>query len=251
MSTLLLPPLFCYNDAMNQLAFLKKSWDAGQLAHAYVFSGQDMAALKNVADELVAHAKCTFPDVISISSVQSESSQKNEKDMMEIDVDQIRQVQQFLSYKSYNGGLKTVVVENAERMNAEAQNCFLKSLEEPKGQTLIILLCQKPELLLPTIFSRCQVVTFLSGTPVESSPLSKELQNVIAGDLAEKFKYAKGVNLEGGNFEKIISALQQHFRNQDIVGHKNILARLLEMERKAQTTNVNKKLALEILLMEL
>ncbi len=260
---------------MNQLEFLKKMWDGGQLAHAYIFSGADMVGLKKAANELLGHAGCKFPDVITLSSAQSDSSIKNEKDMMEIDIDQIRRVQQFLSYKSYNGGLKAVVVEHAERMNVEAQNCFLKNLEEPKGQTLIMLLCDKPEYLLPTIASRCQTIRFSAKSEAQEAVLPQVLQNVINGDLAEKFKFAKTANLEGENFENMLAGLQRHFRNlllDKIQGETNlpaspaggritseytnekmvsVLRQIETLQHQAATTNLNNKLALEILLLEL
>ncbi len=257
----------------NQLEFLKQKYDAGQLAHAYIFSGHDMQTLQSLANELALHANCKFPDLITISSIHSESSVKNEKDMMEIDVDQVRQAQQFLSYKSYNGGLKAVIVTHAERMNAQAQNCFLKSLEEPKGQTLIMLLAEKPEFLLPTIASRCQAIVFSGKTAMQEPALSEELSRVISADLAEKFKYAKGVNLEGENFGALLNALQRHFRslllaqigvidnanlrmdlhapNYSIEKLKKIIRLIEQTSYQAATTNQNNKLALEIVLLEL
>ena len=148
-----------------QWEFLKNKFEAGPtaggLAHAYLFSGQDEAGVKSFVQEFVAlvcglkKGVTQYIDLLVVKSENSDSSLKNEKDMMEIDIDQIRAVQQFLSYKSYYGGYKIVIIENAQRMNAQAQNCFLKSLEEPKGKTLIILQSANPEFLLPTIFSRC------------------------------------------------------------------------------------------------
>jgi DNA polymerase-3 subunit delta' len=55
---------------------------------------------------------------------------------------------------------KVFVVEEAETMNAAAQNALLKTLEEPAGRTLIVLLTDQPESLLPTIRSRCQAFPF-------------------------------------------------------------------------------------------
>src|SRR3712207_9357567 len=55
---------------------------------------------------------------------------------------------------------KVFVVEQAELLSAAAQNALLKTLEEPAGRTLIVLLTDQPGALLPTIRSRCQVVPF-------------------------------------------------------------------------------------------
>ena len=65
------------------------------------------------------------------------------------------------SQKSIQGRGKVFVVEQAELMNTAAQNAILKTLEEPSGRTLIILLSDQSSSLLPTIFSRCQVMHFV------------------------------------------------------------------------------------------
>lgn len=67
---------------------------------------------------------------------------------------------------------KVFVVEQAELMNAQAQNALLKTLEEPFGRTLIILLTDQPDVLLPTIRSRCQMLRFCS---LESGLVRREL----------------------------------------------------------------------------
>jgi len=254
-----------------QWNFLKNKLEAGNLAHAYIFSGSDIANIKQFAEELISlvcNAKLNiqqYPDVLMVGSKNSSSSIKNEKDMMEIDIGQIRNVQSFLSYTSYYGGYKVVMIEHAERMNIEAQHCFLKSLEEPKGKTLIILLCDKPDMVLPTISSRCQTITFFTKN-LRDIQLPKELESVIHADLAEKFKYAKGVNLEGDYFNQILDGLQQYFRNMllgkigvtkvaennySIEKLQKIITLLQTLSYQAKIYNINKKLALELLLLEL
>lgn len=263
--------------------FLKNKFEAGQLAHSYLFSGSQEANLlsfakefiklvnsKTIATSDVAIEKENYPDLLTVKSANSESSIKNEKDMMEIDVGQVRQVNNFLSYKSYYGGYKTVIMENAERMNTQAQNSFLKTLEEPKGNTVIILISSKAETLLPTIFSRCQTIKFY---PSQKYAFSKQqqgiLQNilpVINQDLAEKFLFAKNVNLENGNAIEILEVLQRHFRNlllikigvvkgeeskYSIEKLKKILRLIETISHQVATTNASSKLALEIILLEL
>src|SRR3989338_7537900 len=124
-----------FMDYKKQFDFLRGKFEAGKLAHAYVLSGRDTASLKIFANDFVKLIGCKFPDVITVRSLDSKSSRENGKDMMEIKIEQIRDVQYFLTYKSYYGGFKTIVIEDAERMTTDAQDCFLKNLEEPKGQT--------------------------------------------------------------------------------------------------------------------
>jgi DNA polymerase-3 subunit delta' len=74
--------------------------------------------------------------------------------------------------KSVMGRGKFFVVEEAELMNAAAQNSMLKTLEEPSGRTVIVLLTDQPAALLPTIRSRCQIIRF---APLDRSSVIKEL----------------------------------------------------------------------------
>lgn len=286
-----------------QWEFLKNKFEAGQFSHAYLFAGQNKIGKKDFAKEFIKLINClyyksqsfenrsikktpcgqcqncnliekeSFPDLLMVTSINSESSIKNERDSMEIDVAQIRQVNSFLSYKSYYGGYKAVIIENAERMNQEAQNCFLKTLEEPKGKTVIILVSSKPEMLLPTIFSRCQVIKFFSFEKHQESKEQEEalksLLPIITAELAAKFQYAKKVNLEGDNFNVILEVLQRYFRNvmlmkigaikenpqftsnYPILKIKKIIKLIENIRYQMLTTNANPKLALEILLLEL
>jgi DNA polymerase-3 subunit delta' len=73
----------------------------------------------------------------------------------QIKVDQIRELIESLSLSSFRGGRKTAVVENAESLNANGANAFLKTLEEPSGDTLLILVARPSHRLPATIASRC------------------------------------------------------------------------------------------------
>lgn len=78
-----------------------------------------------------------------------------------ISIDMIRQAQRFLQHKTIGSGeiRRVMLVENAHAMTPEAQNAFLKSLEEPPVDTIIILTVSQPEQLLATITSRVQTLS--------------------------------------------------------------------------------------------
>lgn len=92
-----------------------------------------------------------------------------------ISVDEVRELIDELSEKPYEGGFRTVVIEDADKMNDRAQNAFLKTLEEPDGRTVFFLLTARKEALLPTIRSRCRPVFMprLPESTVESELLSR------------------------------------------------------------------------------
>jgi len=270
-----------------QWSFLTKRFKSGNGAHAYLFSGKDIEHIKATAQDFAKFVNCgdeakfslgkfcnkcpscqmiekgIFSDLSVVKSQNSESSQKNGKDMMEIAVEQARQAQEFLAYTSYYGGPKLLIVENAERMSTEAQNCFLKTLEEPRGNAIIMLLSSKPDLLLPTILSRCQEIKFFGQ---KSQEVSREEENILKGlkkvlseDLAAKFQYAKTANVEGENFNKILVALQKHLRHtllenintgNPVVKLQKTLTLVEDISHQEETGTINKKMALEIILMQ-
>jgi DNA polymerase III delta prime subunit len=249
-----------------QREILKRSLEAGQMAHAYLFVGQEGIGKKMLALEFAESIGCKFPDLLVVSEANKKDSKfgGHPLGLGEIKISQIREIQNFLAYKSYNGGYKIVVVDEAEKMNVEAQNCFLKTLEEPKGNTLIILVSAKPDMMLPTIVSRCQIVKFFKpkNLPENSEKIKKDkeildgLLPVLNSNLAEKFKYVKSIDFEKTDPRKIIEVLQKHFRKQILDGSakketRNFLKLSEEISQKLLFTNANAKLALEILLMEI
>jgi DNA polymerase-3 subunit delta' len=251
-----------------QKEFLKKKFESEQLSHAYLFTGSNGIGKKTFALEFVESIGCKFPDLMMVEPDESK----------EISIKKIREVQNFLAYKSYNGGVKTVIVDQAEKMNAEAQNCFLKTLEEPKGNTLIILVSSKPDLFLPTIASRCQILKFFrpKDLPINSEKVRQEKETleklvpVINANLSEKFKYAKEFDFDNQDFGETLEILQRSFRDlllekagaeasksvlpgkkYSVSQVKNILNLIDSISNKLLFTNASPKLALEILLMEL
>jgi len=140
------------------------------LAHAYLFSGQAGIGKKRTAFALAAAVNCLNARPEG-GCGECSSCRKVEKlchpdvhvlvpDGDEIKIDQIRQVQADFALKPFEGTKKVLIVDNAESMNAASSNAFLKTLEEPPGDALIILITAMPQSLLPTIRSRCQEIAF-------------------------------------------------------------------------------------------
>jgi DNA polymerase-3 subunit delta' len=80
-----------------------------------------------------------------------------------IGVDEIRNLEHTLHLAAPSGSRKVGVLVEADRMNEQAANAFLKTLEEPPDNTLLILLTANPQRLLPTILSRCVRIPLLGG----------------------------------------------------------------------------------------
>ena len=166
-----------------------------KFAPAYLFAGPDgvgrsIAArrfLEGMITDGVAFMrerkrieKLNHPDILWIEpsymhqgklipqSITKEAS-INKKSPPLIRLEQIRDIKKFLSKQPIEAKLHMVVIEEAERMNEAAANALLKTLEEPQNGVLI-LICQRPENLLSTIRSRCQIIPF---TKLHSNDLEK------------------------------------------------------------------------------
>ena len=93
-----------------------------------------------------------------------------EKDRREIVIDQVRDLIHTVGLTARFGRYKVVIVNPAEQMNRHAANTLLKTLEEPPGATVLLLVSSSPALLLATIRSRCQIIDF----PVPNRALAVE-----------------------------------------------------------------------------
>ena len=89
----------------------------------------------------------TYPDHLSVIAEKTH-----------LGVDDIRYANSFLQKTAHLGKFKTVLIEHAQTMTQAAANALLKTLEEPSNNTVIILLTNDIEMLLPTIISRCRVL---------------------------------------------------------------------------------------------
>tara|TARA_B100000965_G_C19577060_1_gene751801 strand:+ start:1050 stop:2009 length:960 start_codon:yes stop_codon:yes gene_type:complete len=117
----------------------------------------------------------------SISQEKVKSESINIKSPPQIRLGQIKEIIEFLGKKPLESERSIVIIDSIEKMNESASNALLKTLEEP-NTGLFILITQRPEKLLSTIRSRCQIVPFIRLN-------NKEVNNII-----KKLEVAKEIN---------------------------------------------------------
>ncbi len=103
-------------------------------------------------------AQGSHPDVRVLSPGSDEEEEGKEKASRDIRIAQVRALAGFLSVGAHRGGRKLVVVDPADAMNVPAANALLKTLEEPPGDCVFLLVSSRADALPPTIRSRCVVV---------------------------------------------------------------------------------------------
>ncbi|MCB9519597.1 MAG: DNA polymerase III subunit delta' [Myxococcales bacterium] len=152
------------------LDILKRSIHAGRVHHAYLFAGPDGVGKRRVALALAAAVNCAAPvdgdacgQCGSCHKVASDTHPDVlvvEPDGRFIKIDQVRDLQARSRYRPYEGARRVFVIDGAELLRDEAANALLKGLEEPRGDTMFVLVSSQPQRLLTTIRSRCQELRF-------------------------------------------------------------------------------------------
>lgn len=189
--------------------FLKTAIKNGKMAHAYIFVGPRGCGRSSLARNFAKAVNCEdsenapceacptcrkidkgiHPDVKWI---------KKDEKASEIKIEQMRDLQGRIILKPYEAKCKIYVIVGAELMNIEAANSFLKTLEEPPANSLLILITERPKDLLPTIVSRCQMVR-LRPLPIAEpvSILTDVLEEFSSGEYAENYTAANRNELLG------------------------------------------------------
>jgi DNA polymerase III subunit delta' len=156
------------------VSLLREGIVKGSLAHAYLFTGQPHTGKMTLAMELAKAVNCTSNDApcgecdscrridagkhtdVRIVNV-STGVQPGEKPKTEIGIDIFREdILPQVSLPPFEGKYRVYIFEGAENLSTEAANCFLKTLEEPLGRVLFILLATDEKSLPATVISRCQ-----------------------------------------------------------------------------------------------
>jgi DNA polymerase-3 subunit delta' len=110
------------------------------------------------------------PESMAADTADDPPARKEKKKSDQIRIEQVRATEGFLAVGTHRGGLRIILIDPAEAMNASAQGALLKNLEEPPPQTLYLLACSRVERLLTTIRSRCLAVPI--GIPERATALA-------------------------------------------------------------------------------
>ncbi len=300
-----------------QWKFLTRSVELEKFPHAFLFQGPAKVGKRTFALELAKLLNCqnsdfkkrpcqqcfvcrgiekhNLPDLILVNPIKKE-----------ISIDQIRDLSWRMSLSSYILSWKVAILDQAHFLGKAAQNCFLKTLEEPKPKTCFILITEYPSKFLPTVRSRTrevkffqvpsseiehylrkkgvekeriqEIIRFSVGRPGQAIDFFKDplelksykskiekIEEVLRQDFSYKFQYAKELSEKSyQELNQIFEIWLQRFRHllasKAVKGGSDLLQlfwlkKNLEALEKTRIlinfTNVNKKLALENLMLQL
>ena len=159
------------------VTLLQRSLQRGRLGHAYLFAGVQLETLEGLAKTLAKTLNCERPvkkdgapvdccdECSRCRKIQGEAHGdvhwvRPESKSRIISVDQMRELMREVQLKPNEAEYKVAVIVAADRLNVQAANAFLKTLEEPPAKSVLILLSTEPQRILETILSRCLRLNF-------------------------------------------------------------------------------------------
>ena len=206
---------------------LEKSLELSKSSHSYIFWGTEGIGKKAIAKEFAKKIlcignkqnDCSCKSCIEFSSSNNPDFLLIESDDGKIKIEQIREMQRKIAEKPIISDKKVYIINDADKMTTEAQNCLLKTLEEPPEYITIILICSNENNLLSTIKSRCTRMYF---EPIEINEVKKYIKGInISKDINENI-----LNLSQGIIGKAIKLVE----NQSL--YENIEKLLEDLTKK-------------------
>lgn len=202
-----------------QKEFLQSSVRKNRISHAYLFSGPEGVGKKLVAIGFAKLINCTSGggenlDCECVSCAKTEKGLNPDvlvfgyPDEKTIKVDHVRQdIERLIHLAPYENPYKVFIIDGAQRMNFNAQNAFLKTLEEPPPNSVIILITTLADLLMPTIRSRCQSVVF---QPLEAGQVREFLEKEKPGDNDPELVS----RISGGSISRALNTDEDYLRKR-------------------------------------
>ena len=217
-----------------QKVILKQALAQNRVGHAYLFSGLDAAGKKTLALEFAKVVNCEKADEIHDSCGECPACLKinrhNHPDIFFIEaegqfirINAIRDIQEQMTFKPMEGRRRVFVIDNADKMNDQAANALLKTLEEPSPANILILVTAKPYTLLSTIISRCRHMRF---NPLSIDTVAKFL---IERMNMEKKKALLLAGLSGGSIGQALE-----LNKDDVIAYRTETLKLLANTKKSE-----------------
>lgn len=190
------PNFIGHKDVREQI---EKSILSNNITHAHIFYGEDGIGKSLIAQEtalkiLGKNKIKEYPDIIKF---------RLEKDKKSIGVEYVRNIIQEINKKPSEGDKKVIIIYQGDKMTEEAQNAFLKTVEEPPFGIFIIILCENLDAMLDTIKSRSQIhkLSRLNNKEMKEFLISKK-PDITNEDLRTIIAFSEGIP---GRAEKFFS----------------------------------------------
>jgi len=221
-----------------QISMLQKAMVQQRVGHSYIFSGLNAIGKKTLALEFAQALNCENVDEKTGACGNCSSCRKmmhhNHPDIHVLEtqaqfirIDAIRNIQEQMTFKPLEGRKRVFVIDDADKMNEQAANALLKTLEEPSADNIIILITARPYWLPQTILSRCRHVRL--------NPLAAETVSLFLIE-QKQMESAKAIllaSLSGGSIGQALA-----LDSEDMITFRAELSRLLIAASQSDPLNL-------------
>src|SRR5213078_4893651 len=207
------------------IGLLRRAHDQKRLGHAYLISGPAGSGKREVAAELASTVNGTDADEVFSSNAREIFVAEPESKSRRILIEQIRELEHGLQMCGAEGRRKVAIIADADRLQPQAANAFLKTLEEPPNDSLLILLSAMPEVLPDTILSRCVSIALAAEDERTFSDEEEELVRLL-GDAAN----SKGQGIQPAyqlarGFHRLLAQVREEIQDENAAALKRDEAR--------------------------
>ena len=204
---------------------LEKAINLKKMSHSYIFWGTEGIGKKIIAKEFAKQILClgdNKPDCKCKSCIEFDSENNPDFQLInsendKIKIEQIREMQRKIAEKPIISHHKVYIIDSADKMTPEAQNCLLKTLEEPPEYIVIILICSNENNLLSTIKSRCtrlhfdkiensEILDYINKNEPDKN-ISPNIIEFAQGSIGKALKLSENIEIYE-NVEKLIEQMK-------------------------------------------
>ncbi|PYL60214.1 MAG: hypothetical protein DMF24_10845, partial [Verrucomicrobia bacterium] len=197
----------------NALEYLRRAHQQNRLGHAYLITGPPGSGKELLAADLASIVNGTpAKDVFSVKAREIFVARPESKSRR-ILIEQIRDLEHALQMRASNGRRKVAILPDADRLVVQAANAFLKTLEEPPKDSLLLLLSALPEALPETILSRCIVIPLAPNRQRQSKDEEEKLVKLLqqASDKDWTIQFAYGLAQE---FQRLLREAREEVKRE-------------------------------------
>jgi DNA polymerase-3 subunit delta' len=202
------------------LEYLSRAHERGRLGHAYLISGPPGSGKRGLASDLSNLVTGTKSENVFSSPPPEVYLAEPESKSRRIVIDQIRALEHALQMRSANGHRKVAIIAEADRLQPQAANAFLKTLEEPPKDSLLILLSALPEVLPDTILSRCVAVSLAADEKAALSVEEKELSELLGQTANSKGQGIQPAYQLAGGFHRLLRQIRESIQDENAAALK-------------------------------
>jgi DNA polymerase III subunit delta' len=201
------------------LQYLRRAHEQDRLAHAYLISGPAGSGKRELATDLAQLINGTKQrDAFASSSgiLMTEPESKSRR----IVIEQIRELEHSLQLRATEGRRKVAIISEADRLQPQAANAFLKTLEEPPKDSLLLLLSAMPEVLPDTVRSRCISIPLVGKRSMEIAEEETALVQLLRETAQEKNRGVRHAYSLMQGLQRLLGKIREEIQSENAAAQK-------------------------------